>query len=106
MAKISKDIEDMYNIINKVDLMDIHKELYTLLIENIPSFQTHIWTFIKIWSLIPVTKKTSLNSISRNITNHTQAATEIKTTVEENQETLLSGSLKMEKKKKKPNKNY
>ena len=98
MAKISKDTEDIYNIINKVDLMDIHKELYTLLIENIPSFQTHIWTFIKIWSLIPVTKKTSLNSISRNITNHTQAATEIKTTVEENQETLLSGSLKMKNK--------
>lgn len=101
MAKISKDIEDIYNIINKVDLMDIHKELYTLLIENIPSFQTHTWTFTKIWSLIPVTKKTSLNSISRNITNHTQAAIEIKTTVEENQETLLSGSLKMKKKKKK-----
>lgn len=47
MAKINKDIEDTYSIINKVDLMDIHKELYTLLIQNIPSFQTHTWDIHK-----------------------------------------------------------
>lgn len=47
MAKINKDTEDIYNIINKVDLMDIHKELYTLLIQNIPSFQTHTWDIHK-----------------------------------------------------------
>ena len=104
MAKINKDTEEVNNIINEVDLMDIHIELYTLLIKNIPSLQAQTWDIHKNLIIYLVTKKTSLSSTSRNITNHTLDAIQLKITVQENQEALLSGNLKM--KENNNNKNY
>ena len=69
MTKVSKDTEEVNNIINEEDLKDTHRDLYTLVIKNIPSSQAHKWNIYKNLIIYWATKKTSLSSTSRNIIN-------------------------------------